>query len=91
MQDGRDGDEEVGYIANITDSTTIGFKYFYCHDIREIRFGSGAMQMALLSKDSMGWRGTGDIRGSIYQCLGKVYRTGYDSGWNTGALPDLSR
>ena len=26
MQDGRDGDEEVGYIANITDSTTIGFK-----------------------------------------------------------------
>ena len=36
MQDGRDGDEEVGYIANITDSTTIGFKYFDCHDIREI-------------------------------------------------------
>ena len=30
------GDEEVGYIANITDSTTIGFKYFDCHDIREI-------------------------------------------------------
>ena len=36
MPDGRDGDEEVGYIANITDSTTIGFKYFDCHDIREI-------------------------------------------------------
>ena len=27
-QDGRDGDTEPGYIANITDGTTIGFKYF---------------------------------------------------------------
>ena len=65
---------------------------FDCHDIREISiwirgYADGTFEV----KDSMGWRGTGDIRGSIYQCLGKVYRTGYDSGWNTGALPDLSR
>lgn len=92
MQDGRDGDEEVGYIANITDSTTIGFKYFDCHDIREISIWTrGYADGTFEVKDSMGWRGTGDIRGSIYQCMGKVYRTGYDSGWNTGALPDLSR
>ena len=45
----------------------------------------------------MGWRGTGDIRGSIYQCLGKVYRTGYDSDvykrqsfWET-AIPEEKR
>ena len=36
MQDGRDGDEEPGYIANFTDSATAGFKYFLCEDIREI-------------------------------------------------------
>lgn len=27
-QDGRDGDEEAGYIAGIVDGTTVGFKYF---------------------------------------------------------------
>lgn len=34
MQDGRDGDEEQGYIANIMDSATAGFKYFDCRDVR---------------------------------------------------------
>lgn len=37
MQDGRDGDEEPGYIANITDSVTIGFKYFDCQGIKKIK------------------------------------------------------
>lgn len=37
MQDGRDGDEEPGYIANIHDSATMGFKYFDCKGIREFR------------------------------------------------------
>lgn len=37
MQDGRDGDEEPGYIANIQDSATAGFKYFECEGIGEIR------------------------------------------------------
>lgn len=35
-QDGKDGDEEVGYIANMTDSATAGFKYFDCRDVRKI-------------------------------------------------------
>lgn len=35
-QDGRDGDEETGYIANMTDSATAGFKYFRCEGIRRI-------------------------------------------------------
>ncbi len=34
MQDGRDGDEENGYVANIKDTATLGFKYF---DIRHIK------------------------------------------------------
>ncbi|MDE5589858.1 MAG: family 43 glycosylhydrolase [Acetatifactor sp.] len=37
MQDGRDGDEEPGYIGNIQDSVTAGFKYFDCKGVREIR------------------------------------------------------
>lgn len=37
MQDGRDGDEEPGYIANITDSATAGFKYFDMQGVTGIR------------------------------------------------------
>lgn len=36
-QDGRDGDRETGYVANIQDTTTIGFKYFQCNNIKNIR------------------------------------------------------
>ncbi len=28
QQDGRDGDEEIGYVAHVSDTTQIGFKYF---------------------------------------------------------------
>lgn len=37
VQDGRDGDEEPGYITNMKDSATAGFKYFDCKDVKEIR------------------------------------------------------
>lgn len=36
-QDGKDGDEEIGYIANMIDSATAGFKYFDCKGIKEVR------------------------------------------------------
>lgn len=50
-QDGKDGDEEIGFVANITDSVVIGFKYFnfqgvkrakvkirgYCNGVFELR------------------------------------------------------
>ena len=51
MQDGRDGDEEPGYVANLQDSATIGFKYFQCRGVREIRIkvrgyaGGGAIEV----------------------------------------------
>lgn len=35
-QDGRDGDHEPGYIANMTESATCGFKYFRCEGIRRV-------------------------------------------------------
>ncbi|WP_342477656.1 family 43 glycosylhydrolase [Paenibacillus sp. FSL H7-0350] len=35
-QDGRDGEEEVGYIANMTESATAGFKYFDCKGVSRV-------------------------------------------------------
>lgn len=37
IQDGRDGDEEPGYIANMTDSATAGFKYFDFQNVKRIK------------------------------------------------------
>ena len=36
MQDGRDGDENPGYIGNMKDSATAGFKYFDCKSVTAI-------------------------------------------------------
>ncbi len=35
-QDGKDGDEEAGYITNMQDGASAGFKYIECHKIRGI-------------------------------------------------------
>jgi len=35
-QDGRDGDEEIGYIANMMDSAVVGFKYFDCRCVTKV-------------------------------------------------------
>lgn len=35
-QDGKDGDEETGYIANMMNSATAGFKYFECKGVRRV-------------------------------------------------------
>ena len=35
-QDGRDGDEEPGYIANMTESAVCGFKYFDCRGVTRV-------------------------------------------------------
>lgn len=36
-QDGKDEDEETGYIANLRDGATAGFKYFDCEGIKKVR------------------------------------------------------
>lgn len=35
-QDGKDGDEETGYIANMRDGAVAGFKYFDCKGIKKV-------------------------------------------------------
>ncbi|GBF74955.1 alpha-N-arabinofuranosidase [Paenibacillus sp. 598K] len=36
-QDGRDGDEEPGYIANLQNNAQAGFKYFQCSGVRRVK------------------------------------------------------
>lgn len=36
-QDGRDGEEEIGYVANMKASATAGFKYFDCSGIKTVK------------------------------------------------------
>ncbi len=36
-QDGKDGDEEIGYIANMQNSATAGFKYFQCDGVQQVK------------------------------------------------------
>jgi hypothetical protein len=36
-QDGKDGDEETGYIQNMKESAAAGFKYFDCKGVRRIK------------------------------------------------------
>ncbi|MDQ0253213.1 hypothetical protein J2S74_000585 [Evansella vedderi] len=49
-QDGKDGDEETGYISNMKDSATAGFKYFDCQGIKKVKikvrgYCSGAFEV----------------------------------------------
>lgn len=69
-QDGRDGDEEVGYITSITDSTTIGFKYFNCEGISKVKVKTrGYCGGAFEVRTSL----DGELLGSI--------PVGYDNVW----------
>lgn len=36
-QDGKDGDEEIGYVANMKDTATAGFKYFECKGVKRVK------------------------------------------------------
>lgn len=36
MQDGRDGDEVNGYVCNLRDGSSAGFKYFDCRGVKAI-------------------------------------------------------
>lgn len=36
VQDGRDGDKELGYIANISQNTVLGFKYFDFKNVKKV-------------------------------------------------------
>lgn len=50
MQEGRDGDEELGFVSNIKDGDISGFKYFDCKGVKKIRmscrgYGNGTFEI----------------------------------------------
>jgi len=55
-QDGRDGDEEPGYVANIHDGTVVGFKYFDFEDVNTVT----------LMVRGYGWGGTLHVKTSKF-------------------------
>lgn len=55
-QDGKDGDEESGFIANMTDGAAAGFKYFNCLGVKRVKIKvRGYCRGAFLVKTS--WDG----------------------------------
>ena len=51
-QEGRDGDEVYGYIANMCDHATAGFKYFDCRGVRRVSvrtkgFAGGQLELRM--------------------------------------------
>lgn len=78
MQDGRDGDENEGYVAGIRNSTVIGFKYFDLRETREFTlrtrgYGSGTFEIALA------WDGPAIARLTIeYTDIWKDYTATWD-------------
>ncbi|WP_438433228.1 family 43 glycosylhydrolase [Gorillibacterium sp. sgz500922] len=48
-QDGKDGDKEPGYVANLRDGATAGYKYFDCRGVKrvsiETRGGGGTVEV----------------------------------------------
>ena len=61
-QDGRDGDEEAGYIANVTNNMVAGFKYFDCKGITKIKIKTrGYIDGEFLVKTTI----DGEVHGKI--------------------------
>lgn len=71
-QEGGDGDENLGYIANMRPGTSAGFKYFDCKGIKEIAIstkGYATGEMEIRTK----W--DGEVIGSIPVGYANVWRT----------------
>lgn len=76
MQDGKDGDEEDGYIANVTNSATAGFKYFDC---------KGVTSIAVTTRGYAG--GDIEVRTSIDGEILSTLHTDFSNVWETYTSP----
>lgn len=71
-QEGRDGDENLGYIANMRPGTSAGFKYFDCKGIKKVSVctkGYATGKMEVRTK----W--DGEVIGSIPVGYANVWKT----------------
>ncbi len=76
MQDGRDGDRDLAYVGNLTDTATAGYKSFACENVRGIRlvargYGAGVFEVRT------SWDG---------EVLGRV-AVDYANDWQSYAAP----
>ncbi len=70
-QDGKDDDEEIGYIANLRDGAAAGFKYFDCEGIKKVSIKvRGYCRGAFIVKTS--WNGK--LLGKIPVDFSNVWR-----------------
>lgn len=75
-QEGKDGDENPGFIENVTDGTIMGFKYFDCKSTRitklqmRVCFSMGAKLEVALTPDS-------EAIGSVALDLGHEFTDGW--------------
>ena len=81
MQDGRDGDEEPGYVANIKNTATIGFKYFDFKDVQRIGISTRGYANGVFEVKTA-W--DGEVLGTI-----AVENTNvWEWGWTEVSVPD---
>lgn len=71
-QDGGDGDEEVGYIANMRESATAGYKYFSCKGVARVKievrgYARGAFEV------KTAWDGA--VLGTIPVAYSNIWKT----------------
>ncbi len=71
-QDGRDGDEENGFICNMKDGATAGFKYFSCKDISKITICTRGYAKGVFEVRTT-W--TGEVFGTIPIGFSNVWKT----------------
>lgn len=76
VQDGRDGDEEVGYIANIKDGACFGFKYFDFRGLKGLSLSTRGYAQGHYELRSA-WDG---------ECLARV-EIGFSNVWEEYSVP----
>ena len=81
VQEGGDGDENIGYVSNMRPGTTVGFKYFDCKNVKEIAISTRGYKVGFMEIRTT-WDG---------EVLGKI-PVGYSNNWMVGSakveIPD---
>lgn len=80
-QEGRDGDENTGYITHITDDTTIGFKYFDCKGVKEIEISTRGYASGYFEVKTA-------VNGPVFAVLKMEFSTIWETYRNTCPIPD---
>ena len=81
MQDGRDGDQNPGYIGNIQDTATAGFKFFRGMEATQIHIWTRGYAKGIFEVRT-------EIGGSVLAVLPVEYANVWEESWTEIALPE---